>query len=168
MKTYQTVVVGTGSDTSLRAIEQAASIAAASDAKLVIATAYVHHADHTGQPTSSKTRRTWCAEPRRSTRCCAKPASGPDLRGHLQQHVDGAAEARPLVDVDHRMSRPRMVDPRASVRRADRVASACRRIRLGYPRLRRDAAPRHQFDHRLGNPDRHRGTVGWTAWRIDQ
>jgi Universal stress protein family len=47
MKTYQTVVVGTdGSDTSLYAVEQAASIAAASDARLVIATAYVEHADH--------------------------------------------------------------------------------------------------------------------------
>ncbi len=41
MKTYQTVVVGTdGSDTSLRAVDEAASVAAASDAKLVIAAAY--------------------------------------------------------------------------------------------------------------------------------
>jgi nucleotide-binding universal stress UspA family protein len=46
MKTYQTVVVGTdGSDTSLRAVDKAASVAAASDAKLVIATAYSRQPD---------------------------------------------------------------------------------------------------------------------------
>jgi nucleotide-binding universal stress UspA family protein len=48
MKTYHTVVVGTdGSDTSLRAVDQAASVAAASDAKLVIATAYRREAGDT-------------------------------------------------------------------------------------------------------------------------
>jgi nucleotide-binding universal stress UspA family protein len=41
MSAYQTVVVGTdGSDSSLRAVDRAASIAAGSDAKLIIATAY--------------------------------------------------------------------------------------------------------------------------------
>lgn len=48
MKTYHTVVVGTdGSNTSLRAVDQAASVAAASNAKLVIATAYDPQADDT-------------------------------------------------------------------------------------------------------------------------
>ncbi len=48
MKTYHTVVVGTdGSDTSMRAVDQAASVAAASDAKLVIATAYRRQTDDT-------------------------------------------------------------------------------------------------------------------------
>lgn len=41
MKPYQTVVVGTdGSETSLRAVNHAAEIAAESDAKLIIATGY--------------------------------------------------------------------------------------------------------------------------------
>jgi nucleotide-binding universal stress UspA family protein len=41
MSGYQTVVVGTdGSDSSLRAVERAATIAAGSGAKLVVATAY--------------------------------------------------------------------------------------------------------------------------------
>ncbi|MCH9730390.1 MAG: universal stress protein [Actinomycetia bacterium] len=41
MKSYQTVVVGTdGSETSLRAVNHAAEIAAESDAKLIIATGY--------------------------------------------------------------------------------------------------------------------------------
>ena len=41
MSGYQTVVVGTdGSDSSLRAVDRAAQIAAASGAKLVVATAY--------------------------------------------------------------------------------------------------------------------------------
>ncbi|MDT5012458.1 MAG: hypothetical protein QOH57_4075 [Mycobacterium sp.] len=41
MSAYQTVVVGTdGSDSSLRAVDRAAAIAAGSDAKLIIATAY--------------------------------------------------------------------------------------------------------------------------------
>jgi nucleotide-binding universal stress UspA family protein len=41
MSAYQTVVVGTdGSDSSLRAVDRAASIAAGSDARLIIATAY--------------------------------------------------------------------------------------------------------------------------------
>jgi NADH dehydrogenase FAD-containing subunit len=48
MKTYYTVVVGTdGSDTSMGAVDRAASIAAASDAKLVVATTYIPHADDT-------------------------------------------------------------------------------------------------------------------------
>jgi len=46
MKTYHTVVVGTdGSDTSLRAVDHAASVAAASDAKLVIVSAYRQQAN---------------------------------------------------------------------------------------------------------------------------
>lgn len=41
MSAYQTVVVGTdGSDSSLRAVDRAGQIAAASNAKLIIATAY--------------------------------------------------------------------------------------------------------------------------------
>jgi len=41
MSAYQTVVVGTdGSDSSLRAVDRAGSIAAGADAKLIIATAY--------------------------------------------------------------------------------------------------------------------------------
>ena len=41
MSGYQTVVVGTdGSETSLRAVDRAAQIAARSDAKLIIATGY--------------------------------------------------------------------------------------------------------------------------------
>jgi nucleotide-binding universal stress UspA family protein len=40
--TYQTVVVGTdGSESSLRAVDRAAAIAAESDAKLIIATGYI-------------------------------------------------------------------------------------------------------------------------------
>ncbi|MUL45165.1 universal stress protein [Mycobacterium sp. CBMA293] len=46
MSGYQTVVVGTdGSDSSLRAVERAAHIAAGANAKLVVATAYFPHAD---------------------------------------------------------------------------------------------------------------------------
>lgn len=42
MKTYHTVVVGTdGSDSSMRAVDRAGTIAAESDAKLIIATGYV-------------------------------------------------------------------------------------------------------------------------------
>lgn len=42
MKSYRTVVVGTdGSESSLRAVDKAGAIAAESDAKLIIATAYV-------------------------------------------------------------------------------------------------------------------------------
>ena len=56
MSGYHTVVVGTdGSGPSMRAVEHAAWIAAASDAKLIITTAYVHHGDqapyhHSEQP----------------------------------------------------------------------------------------------------------------------
>ena len=46
MSGYHTVVVGTdGSGPSMRAVGHAAWIAAASDAKLIITTAYVHHGD---------------------------------------------------------------------------------------------------------------------------
>ena len=42
MSTYRSVVVGTdGSDSSLRAVEKAATIAARADAKLIVATAYL-------------------------------------------------------------------------------------------------------------------------------
>lgn len=44
--TYQTLVVGTdGSESSLRAVERAAKLAAESDAKLIIATGYTAHKD---------------------------------------------------------------------------------------------------------------------------
>ncbi len=46
MTTYQTVLVGTdGSESSLRAVERAAKIAADSNAKLIIGTGYFTHAD---------------------------------------------------------------------------------------------------------------------------
>jgi nucleotide-binding universal stress UspA family protein len=46
MSAYQTVVVGTdGSETSLRAVERAAKIAAESNAKLIIATGYLPQRD---------------------------------------------------------------------------------------------------------------------------
>jgi nucleotide-binding universal stress UspA family protein len=46
MAAYQTVVVGTdGSESSLRAVERAATIAADSNAKLIIATGYFTHAE---------------------------------------------------------------------------------------------------------------------------
>lgn len=46
MTSYQTVVVGTdGSQSSLRAVERAARIAAESNAKLIIATGYLPHED---------------------------------------------------------------------------------------------------------------------------
>jgi nucleotide-binding universal stress UspA family protein len=48
MTTYKTVVVGTdGSDSSLRAVERAAKIAADSDATLIIATGYLPQPDDT-------------------------------------------------------------------------------------------------------------------------
>jgi nucleotide-binding universal stress UspA family protein len=48
MTTYQTVVVGTdGSESSLRAVDRAATIAADSDAKLIIATGYFPQKDDT-------------------------------------------------------------------------------------------------------------------------
>ncbi len=46
MTAYKTVVVGTdGSESSLRAVDRAATIAADSDAKLIIATGYFTHAE---------------------------------------------------------------------------------------------------------------------------
>ena len=46
MSAYQTLVVGTdGSESSLRAVDRAAKIAAESDAKLIIATGYFTQAD---------------------------------------------------------------------------------------------------------------------------
>jgi len=46
MTAYHTVVVGTdGSESSLRAVERAAKIAADSDAKLILATGYYPHPD---------------------------------------------------------------------------------------------------------------------------
>jgi nucleotide-binding universal stress UspA family protein len=48
MRAYRTVVVGTdGSESSLRAVDRAAKIAADSDAKLIIATGYVPQKDDT-------------------------------------------------------------------------------------------------------------------------
>ena len=44
---YRTVVVGTdGSDSSLRAVDRAGTIAAKADAKLIIATAYLPHTEN--------------------------------------------------------------------------------------------------------------------------
>ncbi len=55
MTSYQTVVVGTdGSETSLRAVKHAASIAADSDAKLIIATGYRLEPDDLGAADSLK------------------------------------------------------------------------------------------------------------------
>ncbi|OBA91534.1 universal stress protein [Mycobacteriaceae bacterium 1482268.1] len=49
MGAYQTLVVGTdGSNTSLRAVEHAATVAAASDAKLIIAMAHLPNVDKGG------------------------------------------------------------------------------------------------------------------------
>src|SRR5882757_3112762 len=46
MSTYRTVIVGTdGSDSSLRAVDRAGAIAAASNANLIVATAHFPHAD---------------------------------------------------------------------------------------------------------------------------
>ena len=46
MSAYRTVVVGTdGSDSSLRAVDRAGQIAAGSNAKLILATAYFPHRD---------------------------------------------------------------------------------------------------------------------------
>jgi nucleotide-binding universal stress UspA family protein len=46
MTAYQTVVVGTdGSESSLRAVDRAARIAADSNAKLILATGYITHPD---------------------------------------------------------------------------------------------------------------------------
>ncbi|MGB7868995.1 MAG: universal stress protein [Mycobacterium sp.] len=48
MRSYRTVVVGTdGSESSLRAVDRAAKIAADSDAKLIIATGYLPQKDDT-------------------------------------------------------------------------------------------------------------------------
>ena len=48
MRSYRTVVVGTdGSESSLRAVDRAAKIAAESDAKLIIATGYFPQKDDT-------------------------------------------------------------------------------------------------------------------------
>ncbi|MBX7449247.1 universal stress protein [Mycolicibacterium sp. 3033] len=49
MTSYQTIVVGTdGSDTSLRAVDKAASLAAESGGRLIIASAYSTHHDAAG------------------------------------------------------------------------------------------------------------------------
>jgi nucleotide-binding universal stress UspA family protein len=46
LSNYRTVVVGTdGSDSSLRAVDRAGALAAASNANLIVATAYFPHAD---------------------------------------------------------------------------------------------------------------------------
>jgi nucleotide-binding universal stress UspA family protein len=52
MSDYKVVVVGTdGSDSSFRAVDQAAAIAAESDAKLIVATAYLPEDElHSGEP----------------------------------------------------------------------------------------------------------------------
>jgi nucleotide-binding universal stress UspA family protein len=56
MSDYKVVVVGTdGSDTSLRAVDQAAAIAAKSDAKLIVAMAYLPEDEpHAGEPDQLK------------------------------------------------------------------------------------------------------------------
>ena len=51
MSAYRTVVVGTdGSDSSLRAVDRAGQIAAGSNAKLIVATAYFPHGDDQKHP----------------------------------------------------------------------------------------------------------------------
>ncbi len=51
MSAYRTVVVGTdGSDSSLRAVDRAGQIAAGSNAKLILATAYFPHRDDQRHP----------------------------------------------------------------------------------------------------------------------
>ena len=52
MSDYKVIVVGTdGSDTSLRAVDQAADIAAKAGAKLIVATAYLPNDEqHSGEP----------------------------------------------------------------------------------------------------------------------
>jgi nucleotide-binding universal stress UspA family protein len=48
MSAYRTVVVGTdGSDSSLRAVDRAGTIAAGANAKLIVATAYFPHSEET-------------------------------------------------------------------------------------------------------------------------
>lgn len=56
MSDYKVVVVGTdGSESSLRAVDQAAAIAAKSNAKLIVATAYLPKEDrHSGEPDQPK------------------------------------------------------------------------------------------------------------------
>lgn len=56
MSDYKVVVVGTdGSDSSLRAVDQAAAIAAKSNAKLIVATAYLpEHKRDSGEPDQPK------------------------------------------------------------------------------------------------------------------
>jgi nucleotide-binding universal stress UspA family protein len=53
---YKVVVVGTdGSESSLRAVDRAASIAAESNAKLIVATAYLSEDEHhSGEPDQAK------------------------------------------------------------------------------------------------------------------
>lgn len=46
---YRTVIVGTdGSDSSMRAVERAAAFAAQENAKLIVASAHIHHAEKGG------------------------------------------------------------------------------------------------------------------------
>ena len=56
MSDYKVVVVGTdGSDTSFRAVDRAAEIAAEAGAKLIVATAYLPHEEfHSGEPDQLK------------------------------------------------------------------------------------------------------------------
>lgn len=61
MSDYKVIVVGTdGSDSSLRAVDQAAGIAAEAGAKLIVATAYLpkddHHSGEPDQPTNEDYR----------------------------------------------------------------------------------------------------------------
>ena len=72
MSAYRTVVVGTdGSDSSLRAVEKAGSIAGA-DAKLIVATAYLpQHEDARAADTLKEESYKSRAVPR-STRSCAR------------------------------------------------------------------------------------------------
>lgn len=55
--TYQTIVVGTdGSDTARRAVERAAALAAADDARLVVTTAFERHEDRPDETVPSDVR----------------------------------------------------------------------------------------------------------------
>src|SRR6187455_1196477 len=74
MSGYRTVVVGTdGSDSSLRAVDKAGQIAAGSDAKVVVATAYFPQSEDQHAADMLKDEATRWQATRRSTPSCARP-----------------------------------------------------------------------------------------------
>ncbi|WP_418602027.1 universal stress protein [Mycolicibacterium sp. SCSIO 43805] len=86
MPDHRVIIVGTdGSETSIRAVEKAAGLAAESNARLVVASAY--QADHITPPglptpTSPATSATGRRAMRRSTTCCATRRHGPGKPAH--------------------------------------------------------------------------------------